>query len=217
MLVMTSLAAILRGVERGVFPPPDLGLTVVPAPSERESGVVAFTGHIVIAADVDPAWVAERVPDGDLCAPTNPPFLAALEEFTGREVISIDAMLLAPALTDPAPRDAALAGLTELTDHEHPRVERALRYRDDVRVYGDTHGGLVVIGRGLAGRLECAIEVPPEARGHGNGRRLASAARALIPPDASIWAQVTPGNAASLRTFLAVGYKPIGSEALLVK
>ncbi|WP_410786961.1 GNAT family N-acetyltransferase [Kribbella sp. C-35] len=210
---MTSLAAILRGVERGVFPPPDLGLTVVPAPSERESCVVAFTGHIVIAADVDPAWVAERVPDGDLCAPTNPPFLGALEEFTGRQVISIDAMVLAPALKDPAP----LAGLTELTGHNHPRVDRALRYRDDVRVYGDAHGGLVVIGRGLAGRLECAIEVPPEARGQGNGRRLAMAARALIPPDASIWAQVTPGNAASLRTFLAVGYKPVGSEALLVK
>ncbi|RZT14906.1 hypothetical protein EV649_5686 [Kribbella sp. VKM Ac-2569] len=213
MLVMTSLADILRGVERGVFPPPDLGLTVVPAPSERESCVVAFTGHIVIAADVDPAWVAERVPDGDPFAPTNPPFLAALEEFTDRQVNAIDAMLLAPALTDPA----AVAGLTELTDHNHPRVEHALRYRDDVRVYGDAHGGLVVIGRGLAGRLECAIEVPPDARGQGNGRRLALAARALIPPDASIWAQITPGNAASLRTFLAVGYKPVGSEALLVK
>lgn len=213
MLVMTSLADILRGVERGVFPPPDLGLTVVPAPSERESCVVAFTGHIVIAADVDPAWVAERVPDGDPFAPTNPPFLAALEEFTGRHVNAIDAMLLAPALTDPA----AVAGLTELTDHDHPRVEHALRYRDDVRVYGDAHGGLVVTGRGLAGRLECAIEVPPDARGQGNGRRLAVAARALIPPDASIWAQITPGNAASLRTFLAVGYKPVGSEALLVK
>jgi GNAT superfamily N-acetyltransferase len=213
MPVMTSLADILRGVERGVFPPPDLGLTVVPAPSERESCVVAFTGHIVIAADVDPAWVTERVPDGDPFAPTNPPFLAALEEFTGRRVNAIDAMLLAPALTDPA----AVAGLTEVADHDHPRVERALRHRDDVRVYGDVHGGLVVIGRGLAGRLECAIEVPPDARGQGNGRRLALAARALIPPDASIWAQITPGNAASLRTFLAAGYKPVGSEALLVK
>ncbi|WP_133783588.1 GNAT family N-acetyltransferase [Kribbella sp. VKM Ac-2571] len=210
---MTSLAAILRGVELGVFPPPDLGLTVVPASSERESCVVAFTGHTVIAADVDPAWVAERVPEGDLSAPTSPRFLAALEEFTGRQIDAIDAMLLAPALTDLA----AVAGLTELADHDHPRVERARRYRDDVRVYGDAHGGIVAIGRGLAGRLECAIEVPPNAHGQGNGRRLALAARALIPPDTSIWAQVTPGNAASLRTFLAVGYKPVGSEALLVK
>jgi hypothetical protein len=70
---MTTLADILRGVERGVFPAPDLGITVVPAPSPREACVVAFTGHIVIAANVDPAWVAERVPQGDLSAPTNPP------------------------------------------------------------------------------------------------------------------------------------------------
>ena len=214
---MTTLADILRGIEGGVFPAPDLGVTVVPAPSPRETCVVALTGHIVIAADVDPAWVAERVPAGDLSAPTNPPFLSALEEFTGRRVNAIDAMLLAPALTDPADRKAATVGVTELTNHDHPRVERAWRYRDDVRVYGDEYGGLVLTGRGLAGRLECAIEVPEESRGKGHGRRLATAARALIPPDAHIWAQVTPGNAASFRTFLAAGYKPVGSEALLVK
>ncbi len=214
---MTTLADILRGIERGVFPAPDLGITVVPAPSPREACVVALTGHIVIAADVDPAWVAAHVPPGDLSAPTNPPFLSALEELTGRRVNAIDAMLLAPALNDPADRAAAITGVTELTDLDHPRVERAWRYRDDVRVYGDEYGGLVLTGRGLAGRLECAIEVPENFRGKGHGRRLATAARALIPPDAHIWAQVTPGNAASFRTFLAAGYKPVGSEALLVK
>ncbi|GAA3078313.1 GNAT family N-acetyltransferase [Kribbella aluminosa] len=217
MLLMTTLAAILRAAERGAFPPPDLGVSVVPPPSERESCVVSFTGHIVIAADVDPAWVAERVPEGDLCAPTNPPFLSALEEFTGRRVSALDAMLLAPALTDPGERTAATAGLTELQDLDHPRVDRAWRYRDDVRVYVDADEGLVLTGRGLADRLECAIEVPPNARRQGHGRRLALAARALIPPDSAVWAQITPGNAASLRTFLAAGYKPVGSEALLLK
>ena len=217
MLLMTTLAAILRAAEQGTFPPPDLTVSVVPPPSDREYCVVSFTGHIVIAADVDPAWVAERVPPGDLCAPTNPPFLSALEELTGRRVSALDAMLLAPALTDEAERTAATAGLTELHDLDHPRVDRAWRYRDDVRVYVDAHEGLVLTGRGLADRLECAIEVPPNARRQGHGRRLALASRALIPSTASIWAQVTPGNAASLRTFLAAGYKPIGSEALLVK
>lgn len=217
MLVMRTLADILRGVERGVFPTPDLGISVVPAPSEREAAVVAFTGHIVIAADVSREWVAERVPAGDLAAPTNPPFLTALAELTGRRVSSIDAMLLAPAITDPAERAAAINGLTVLSDHAHPRVERALAYRTDVRVYGDSHGSVVITGHGLAGRLECAIELPDDLRGQGHGRRLARAARALIPPDASIWAQITPGNAASLRTFLAAGYHPVGSEALLVK
>lgn len=103
-------------------------------------------------------------------------------------------MLLAPALVDPVERAAAVDGLTELTDHEHPRVERAWRYRDDVHVYADSYGGLVLTGVGLAGRLECALEVPEGERGMGHGRRLARAARALIPPAAHIWAQVTPAT-----------------------
>lgn len=179
--------------------------------------MVSFTAHIVVAADVTPEWVAERVPEGDLSAPTNPPFLSALEEFTGRRVGSLDAMLLAPALTDGAERAAATAGLTELEHLDHPRVDHAWRYRDDVRVYVDQLGGLVLTGRGLADRLECAIELPDAHHNQGLGRRLARAARALIPPNTSIWAQITPGNAASLRAFLAAGYKPVGSEALLVK
>jgi hypothetical protein len=163
-----SLADILRAVERGVFPPADPAITVVPPPSNRESCVIAFTAHIVIAADVDAAWVAERIPPGDLAAPTSPPFLTALEQATGRRVSSLDVMLLAPALTDPSDRTAATTGLTELTDlARHPRVERALQFRDDVHVYGahpsatsspnsSTHdgngpdSGIVVIGRGLA-------------------------------------------------------------------
>lgn len=213
---MTTLADILRGIEAGVFPAPDLSVTLVPAPSERYNCVVALTAHIVIAADVDPAWVAERVPAGDLSAPLNPPFLHALEQKTGRRVNAIDAMLLAPALTDRLERAAAIEGLTELTDRDHPRIQRAWRYRDDVRAYTDRSGGLVLTGAGLAGRREVALEVPDDSRGQGHGRRLARAARALIPPTAHIWAQVSPGNAASIRTFLAAGYLPVGSEALLV-
>ncbi|MGW6282003.1 GNAT family N-acetyltransferase [Kribbella sp. NPDC055071] len=216
-----SLADILHAVERGVFPPADLAITVVPPPSNRESAVIAFTGHIVIAADVDAAWVAEHLPPDDLAAPTNPPFLTALEQATDRRVSSLDAMLLAPALTNSADRTAETAGLTELTDlAHHHRVARALQYRDDVHVYGadqDPSSGFVVIGRGLAGRLEVAIEVPDHSKGQGHGRRLAMAARALIPPETHIWAQITPGNAASLRAFLAAGYAPVGSEALLIK
>jgi hypothetical protein len=211
--LMTTLADILRAAESGVFPAPDLGVTVVPAPSDRDSCVLAFTGHIVIAADVDPAWITDQLPPGDLSAPLNPPFLSTLEAKTGRRVNAIDLMLLAPATA--ALDDAA--GLMEITDREHPRVRRALRYRDDVRVYADPDGRLVLIGRGLAGRQECAVEVPERYRNAGAGRRLAAAARSLVPPGTSVWAQVTPGNAASLRAFLAAGFRPIGSEALLVR
>jgi RimJ/RimL family protein N-acetyltransferase len=214
---MTTLADILRGIERGVFPAPDLSVTVIAAPSDRDTCVIGLTAHIVVAADVDPAWVAEHLDLDDLAAPLNPPFLYALEQLTGREVNGIDAMLLAPAVTDPAERVELTSELTAITDLDHPRIRRAQRYRDDVRAYADSYGGLVLTGFGLAGRQECALEVPEDSRGKGHGRRLARAARALVPPGTHIWAQVTPGNAASLRAFLAAGYIPVGSEALLVR
>jgi hypothetical protein len=214
---MTTLADILRGIERGVFPAPDLSITVLPAPSDRDTCVIGLTAHIVVAADVDPAWVAEQLDLDDIAAPLNPPFLYALEQLTGREVNGIDAMLVAPALTGPAERVELTSDLTEITDLDRPRIRRAQRYRDDVRAYTDPYGGLVLTGLGLAGRQECALEVPEDSRGKGHGRRLARAARALVAPGTHIWAQVTPGNAASLRAFLAAGYLPVGSEALLVR
>jgi L-amino acid N-acyltransferase YncA len=74
----------------------------------------------------------------------------------------------------------------------------------------------VLLGRGVAGRWEVAIEVDPGRRDQGLGRELALAARHLQPDaDAPLWAQISPGNAASVRAFLAAGYQPVGSEALL--
>jgi hypothetical protein len=176
--------------------------------------VVAFPGHIVVAADVAPEWVARRCPDGDLSAPLNPPFLHALESRLGRRVNSVDMLLLA----EPRPLSAGVepaAGLRAVDDADHPRVRRAHRYRDDVRVW-EADGAVLVIGRGLCGRWEAAIEVPAAQRDAGVGRRLAAAARALAPEGRPIWAQVAPGNAASVRAFLAAGYRPVGAEALLV-
>ena len=95
----------------------------------------------------------------------------------------------------------------------HPRVARALRYRDDVRTWA-VPGGIVTVGRGVAGRWEVAVEVDPDHRGRGLGRELAAAARHLGPGRAPPWAQITPGNVASVRAFLAAGYRPAGSEVL---
>lgn len=121
---------------------------------------------------------------------------------------NIDVLLLAPAAAgDPG------VELAEVPDADHPRVRRARRYRDELRVF-TVAGGVLVLGRGLAGRAEVAVEVDPAYRGRGLGRRLAGAARALAT--GPLWAQVAPGNAASLRAFLAAGYRPVGQEALLV-
>lgn len=204
------LAEIIRGAERGVFPAADGKIDVVPAPSSRTAAVVSFTGHAVIAADVDEAWVRERIPDGDLAAPTNPPFLSALENRLGRRVNAVDMVCTATPLDGP-PR----VELDEVTDSDHPRVQRAKRYRDEIRVW-TVSGGVLILGRGLAGRWETAVEVDADVRGSGLGRMLAAAARHLVPPDRPVWAQITPGNAASVRAFLHAGFEPIGSEALFV-
>jgi RimJ/RimL family protein N-acetyltransferase len=73
------------------------------------------------------------------------------------------------------------------------------------------------VGRGLCERVEVGIEVEPAHRGRGLGRQLAAAALALVPPEEPLFAQVTPGNTASVRAFLAAGYRPICSEVLFLR
>jgi hypothetical protein len=93
----------------------------------------------------------------------------------------------------------------------------AQRYRWGVRAYTDATGkGLLTVGHGLCGRAEVSVEVEPSERNRGLGRRLAQAARALVPEGEAVFAEVSPGNAASLRAFLSAGYVPIGSEVLLL-
>jgi len=59
------------------------------------------------------------------------------------------------------------------------------------------------------------VEIDPGCRGRGLGRELVAAARHLVPDGTPLWAQIAPGNAASVRAFLAAGYQPVGAEALL--
>jgi hypothetical protein len=74
-----------------------------------------------------------------------------------------------------------------------------------------------MIGRGVAGRREVAVEVEPGRRGIGVGRKAVLAARHLVPPDEPLWAQIAPGNAASVRAFLAAGFVPVGAEVLFIR
>ena len=205
-----SLGELFRQLENGTFPPVNFEVTYLPQPSPREAAVVATTGHVFIAADAGTDWLDEHTPVNDPGAAFNPPFLRALELRLDRQVNNIDLMLSAPrSLGQP---DLVLK---PIEDQAHPRVRRALQYRDDVDVYA-CDGGVIAVGRGLGGRWEVGLEVDLEARGRGLGRAMARAARHLVPADRPIWAQVAPGNAASLRAFMAAGYVPMGQEALLV-
>jgi hypothetical protein len=111
--------------------------------------------------------------------------------------------------------DATGSPLPVRTDlGEHPRVQRAQRYRPDATVYGDERG-LVAIGHGLVGRLELSVELLVGEHGLGSGRALISAGLELVDTGEPVWAQVAPGNAASLRAFLSCGFVPIGAETLI--
>jgi hypothetical protein len=77
---------------------------------------------------------------------------------------------------------------------------------------GSTARGVLVLGRGVAGRLEVAVEVGEDVRHRGLGRAPASAALHLA--DEPVWPRVATGNARSLRAFQSAGHRPVGAEAL---
>jgi hypothetical protein len=206
-----DLLRLLQDAARGSPPAADGLVEVWPPPAGAVDAVLAFTAHHVIAAGVDPDLVAARLPAGDLGAPMGAGFLGWLGERLGSQPGSLDVVLAADGLGGNPPLELR-AGVDP---GRHPRVARALRYRDDLAAWTDPEGlGVLVIGRGLAGRREVAFEVDPAGRNRGLGRLLVAAARHLTPPGEPLFAQVAPGNAASLRVVGAAGFRPIGAEVL---
>ena len=128
----------------------------------------------------------------------------------GGEIGSLDALLVGRGEAGPV-----LPRRDDLDDH--PRVRRAREHRRDVEVYGDD-AGLVVLGRGLVGPAGDRRRAPStRRRPAAPGTAAADPRRPGAPrrPASRCWAQVSPGNAQSLRAFLACGFVPIGSEVLL--
>lgn len=168
--------------------------------------VVAFTGHAFVLADVGPAELAALGADGfgGASKPAVLDFLAG----PGGTIGALDVVLWTHGVCGDVPSRRA-----DLDDH--PRVRRATHHRRDVEVYGD-EVGLVILGRGLVGRRELSVELlDPATAGQGHGRRLIRAGLTCVPPGDLVWAQVSPGNAASLRAFLACGFVPVCSEVLI--
>jgi GNAT superfamily N-acetyltransferase len=209
--VSERLLRLLQDAAGGSPPPADGVVEVWPPPPGPVDAVLAFTAHHVVAAGVDPGLVAARLPEGDLSAPMGAAFLGWLGERLGRPPGSLDVVLAAGGLGgDPPLELVAAAGLDR-----HERVARALRYREELQTWTAEGGaGVLVLGRGLAGRREVSFEVHPARRNRGLGRLLVAAARHLTPRGEVLFAQVAPGNAASLRVVGAAGFRPIGAEVL---
>jgi GNAT superfamily N-acetyltransferase len=210
--VSEPVAELLRAVVDGRPPPSNGAVTVVAQPPGPVAGVLAFDGHHVVAADVDPAWVHDRLPPGDLSAPLHPAFLGALAERLGRPWDNLDAVFVGSG----EPGDVLVPLQEAVPDHAHPRVARAHAYRLDPSVYELPGGdGVLILGRGLSGRWEAAFEVAPPARGRGLGRGLVRSALRLVPLGEPVFVQVAPGNVSSTRAVLAAGgFVPIGAEVL---
>jgi GNAT superfamily N-acetyltransferase len=190
----------------GRFPPVDGKVTLLGALPRGQATVVSFTGHAVIASDLPPDRLTALGVDG-FGAASRPDVLLAVAGDAG-EVGTIDVTLAARGTGRGSP-------MRETTDLDsHPRVRHARALRDGVRVYADDRG-LVTSASGLAGRRELSVELWPELPGHGIGRTLVADALGLVPDGDPVFAAVAPGNARSLRAFLAAGFAALGSETVI--
>jgi GNAT superfamily N-acetyltransferase len=206
-----TLRALLEAAARGEPPPADGAVRTLPAPPGPAMAILAFTAHHVVASSAPEAWVRAELRGGDLQAPMSARFVSALADRVGARPDSHDVVLAATGLGgEPA--------LTECARDAHPRVQRAQAHREDVRVFEAAGGhAVVILGRGLAGRAEVAVEVDADHRGRGLARAALVEARRLAAPGEALFAQTAPGNAASLRALLAAGFRPIGGEVLLLR
>ena len=147
----------------------------MPRAAGAVAAVLAFTGHCVVAADVDPTWVATMCPPWRLSAAYAPEFLTALAKRTAGHPQALDVLLGAPA--EDGPPELALSPTHDLDTH--PRVARSYRMRTDVSVYQTEDGaGLLTLGRGLAGAGRQDSRSP-------KGRAIAAWDAASPPPHAT--------------------------------
>jgi len=198
------LLRLLLEAADGRFPPVDGEVTVLPGLGRGLSCSVAFTGHAVVATDLSEAEVRAHGPNG-FGGSMTPDFLRWLAGPT-HVIGEVDVMLMAPG-TGGEPK------LTHRQDvGQHSRVRYAHAVRSRVEVFGDERG-FVTLADGLAGRRELSIEL--DRPGAGSGRALLIDALSLVPAGTPVFAAVSPGNARSLRAFLAAGFTPLGSESLI--
>lgn len=198
------LLSVLTDAASGRFPTVDGGVTFMPPLRPGLEAVVSLTGQVFLATSMAAPDFADLPLDG-FGAALNPAVLLRLAG-DGGVVGVVDATLVA--------RGTGRGGPPPRADLDaHPRVEHARALRDEVQVFGDDRG-LVTVARGLAGRTEISVETAP-GQERGAGRSLITDTLGLVPEGEPAFAAVSPGNARSLRAFLAVGFQPVGSEVIV--
>lgn len=233
---MHPLLAIMNAAAQGSFPPVDGEVEVLPLfEGSPHIYILELTGHAYVMTNHTEAELKAVGADGfgGVMHPNVLNFLAGAGiragnhgnvqdhriEASGAQIGCHDALLVARGTGAPGlvMGGAHIAGALphRLDLDEHPRVRYAKVRRRHVQVYGDDRG-LVTIGRGIADRWEISVEVDPANRVTGNARALINEALSHLPSDQWCFGEVSPGNAASLRSFLAAGWTPIGAEIIIM-
>ena len=200
---MHPLLDLFHQAAAGRFPPSDGGVTFLPPLSGGWEAVVSFTGHAFVASRLGWPELVDLAPDG-FGAVLNPAILLRMAGPSGRVGV-IDLTMVGFG------RGGGAASPNPYLD-SHPRVEYARSIRREVTAYGNPDG-LFTLGDGIAGRFEMSVET--SGNGEVRGRDLIAEALTMVPEGRPVFAAVSPGNARSLRAFLACGFVPLGSEVLV--
>ena len=208
MVAVHPIAQVLSKAARGQFPDVDGTWTRAEPWHEGVEGVVALTGHalIAVADDVSDARIDALGANG-FGGASNPRLVAGL---AGEGWIdALDVVLVASGLGG----EPLLVPRSDLRNH--PRAEHATSVRSEVKTFGyaaaDDHT-LVTLATGLGGLPELGIEVDP-SKGH-SGSEVVRAALTLVPRDEVVVAACAPGNARALRAALSAGFDPVASVQL---
>lgn len=204
------LLAVLEAAAIGRFPAADGRVTVLPRGTT--AAVVGFTMRHYILTDLPEAEVRRNLDPTNFAAPMLPPFMGWFAE---RQVLETGFSDIVLATVSPEGVSKILRRESSKSWADHSRVARALHHRGDVELWTtDDEEQVAIFGEGVAGRLELSIEIAPELRGAGLAADLIVEAVLTREQGTPVFAQVSPGNVASLRAFLNAGFKPICAEVI---
>jgi GNAT superfamily N-acetyltransferase len=203
--VTHPVGLVLAAATRGEFPEPDGTVEVVPPWRHGVEGVVALTGRAYVATELPAHRVRERDINGFGSA-LDPGFVGWLAGPDGwLDCLDVLVGTVGTGAGGPPRRDDL---------DEHRRARHARQVRGDVVIHADERG-IVTVGLGIGSLAEVGVEVAESMRNRGVGRSLVSDALGLFSAGEPVLAAVAPGNAASLRAFLAAGFRPLGAVHLV--
>jgi GNAT superfamily N-acetyltransferase len=203
--VTHPVGLVLAAATRGEFREPDGTVEIVRPWHPGVEGVVALTGRAYVATELPADQVLGRGINGFGSA-LDPGFVAWLAGPDGwMDCLDVLVGTIGTGTGGPPRRDDLA---------EHLRARHARQVRRDVLVHADERG-VVTVGSGIGGLAEIGVEVAESMRNQGIGRSLIADALGLFAAGEPVLGAVAPGNAASLRSFLAAGFTPLGAVHLV--